>query len=162
LDSRPEQGVEAICTEQGNGDQNATANLSIVKDALMSCENYSSLKKLLRVTAYVFKFIQLVRPPKGANSPQSNQTLNVEDINAALTYWLKVSQTMLPGTGKFEVWSKQFGLFKDQSGLWRCGGRLKNSAISFSTRHPIFLNKDHHLTTPFIKDCHDRVMHGEH
>ena len=158
LDELPEECLAEL--KKKRGDKVIANLLSITKDALISCENYSSLKRLLRVTAYVFKFIQLVRPRKNVNSHQPCRALKAEDIDTALAYWLKVSQTTLPETRKFEVWSQQFGLFKDQSGLWRCGGRLKNSAISFSTKHPIFLNKDHHLTTLIIKDCHDRVMHG--
>ena len=159
LESLPEEC--AIELKVKHSKKVTTSLLSTAKDdALISCENYSSLKKLLRVTAYVFKFIQLTRPCQDVSTQQPSRSLSTEDVEAALHYWLMESQLALPGTDKFEVWSKQFGLFKDPSGLWRCGGRLKNSEVSFSAKHPVLLDKDHWLTTLIVKDCHKRIMHG--
>ena len=94
----------------------------------MRCEDYGNLKKLLRVTAYVLKFIantkSLTRP---AN--QGNSTLTAGDVEVARRYWLQISQKTLPETRNFEQWKAQFGLFQDEFRLWRCGGRLGNSDI---------------------------------
>ena len=38
--------------------------------------------------------------------------------------------------GLSQIWS-QFGLFTDAEGLWRCGGRLSNAELPYSTKHPI-------------------------
>ena len=104
----------------------------------------------------VFKFFQLARPSRDVNSQQPNQVLTAEDTKAVLTYWLRMSQLSLSQADRFEVWSQQLGLFKEENGLWRCGGRLKNSEVSFSKKHPVFLNKD-----PFdLSHCHNQVMHG--
>ena len=158
LESPPEECVAELKTRHST---KATTNLySTVKELMISSKKYSSLKKLLRVTAYVFKFIQLTRPHRGASSQQTSRALITEDMEAALSYWLRISQLTLPHMDKFEVWRQQFGLFKDENGLWRCGGRLNNSDASFSTKHPVFLNKDHHLTYLIVKDCHERIMHG--
>ncbi len=50
-------------------------------------------------------------------------------------------------------------LFLDDDGLWRCGGRIQNAAVAFSTRHPILLHKNHHLTKLVVKRAHERVLH---
>ena len=60
--------------------------------------------------------------------------------------------------GNFKIWSQQFGLFKDEVGLWRCCGRLSNSNVPFPTSCPVLLNKDHHLTRLIIRRCHEKVM----
>ena len=83
-----------------------------------------------------------------------------EDVSAALVYWLKVSQSALPQAKRFQLWSQQFGLFRDSSGIWRCSGRLGNSAVPPEAKHPILLDKDHHLTNLILNECHERVMHG--
>ena len=40
------------------------------------------------------------------------------------------------------------------------GGRLGNSAVPPEAKHPILLDKDHHLTNLILNECHERVMHG--
>ena len=66
--------------------------------AILSCEDYSNLQILLRVTAYVLKFIRLAkRKPNQGSQPldQPGTNLSAEDINAALVYWLRISQLAL-------------------------------------------------------------------
>ena len=134
---------------------------SNVTNTIVPCEDYSSLRNLLRVTAYVLNFIKLVRRYKDPNSDQLGCILTTEDVGAApLVYWLKVSQSALPQAKRFQLWSKQFGLFRNSSWIWRCSGRLGNSAVPPGAKHPILLDKDHHLTNLILNECHERVMHG--
>ena len=131
-------------------------------NAIVMCEDYSSLKRLLRVTAYVLKFVRLLRRSQSPNSQQCGQAtylLSAEDIKAALMYWVRVSQSALPQMEKFQQWSKQFGLFKDSCGIWRCG-RLGNSELPPAAKNPMLLDKNHYLTNLIVKECHERVMHG--
>ena len=132
--------------------------------ALLPCEDYSTLERLLRVTAYVLKFIRLIRKPQRRDSQQSllqsSTILCAEDMSAALGYWLKMSQSTLHNEEQFPLWSKQFGLFKDSNGVWRCGGRLDNSEVPPDAKHPVFLDKNHHLTSLIVRNCHARVKHG--
>lgn len=60
----------------------------------------------------------------------------------------------------FKTWQQQFGLFRDDSGIWRCGGRLSNAHLPFATKQPVFLDSHHHLTTLITIDAHDRVQHN--
>jgi hypothetical protein len=145
--------------------EKVTANLLSCNDTGMaiSCQDYSNLRRLLRVTAYVFKFIKLLRRSKVPDAQQSSsngEILTTSDINAALVYWLRQSQSALPQSQSFHIWSIQFGLFMDHDGLWRCGGRLENAGVPQAAKHPIFLPKNHHLTELIVSECHKRVMHG--
>ena len=133
------------------------------RPTVVPCEDYSTLQRRLCVTAYVLKFIRLVRKPQRPDSQQSTQTsviLCAEDMSAALSYWLKMSQSMLPDKEQFPLWSQQFGLLKDSDGVWRCGGRLENSEMPPYSKHPVFLDKNHHLTGLIVRECHARVKHG--
>ena len=42
----------------------------------------------------------------------------------------------------------------------RCDGRLQNADLPYSAKHPILLNKKHHLTVLIIQDAHHRVCHN--
>ena len=58
------------------------------------------------------------------------------------------------------MWETQFKLFKDDSQIIRCGGRLQNANLPFSSKHPILLNKKHHLAYLIVKNAHKRVQHN--
>ena len=53
----------------------------------------------------------------------------------------------------------QLGLFTDKNGLWRCGGRLQNADLPYSTKHPVLLPRNNHFTALVIRDAHLRVCH---
>ena len=115
------------------------------------------------MTAYVFMFIKLLGRSKRPDSQQAcscDELLTTSDIDAALVYWLRELQSAIPQSKSFYTWSLQFGLFKDQNRLWRCGGRLENAGVPQTAKHPIFLLKNHHLTELIVSECHSRVMHS--
>ena len=124
---------------------------------ILTCKNFSSLQKLLRVTAYVQRFIRSTR-----KNPTniSNHAVTGEEINSSLLYWIKIAQSLLPKATEFRQWKQQFQLFLDKHGVWRCGGRLGNADIPQPAKHPILLDRDHHLTKLIVWDCHEKVMHG--
>ena len=73
-------------------------------------------------------------------------TLSAQEISHAKNLWIKESQHQLQGDRNFENLRKRLGHFLDQAGLWRCCGRLSNADVPYSTKHPILLPRDHHLT----------------
>ena len=40
--------------------------------------------------------------------------------------------------------------------MWRFG----NANLPFNTKHPVFLDSEHHLATVIVHDAHDRVQHN--
>ena len=42
----------------------------------------------------------------------------------------------------------------------RCNGRLSKADLPPSIKHPILLDKGHHITSLIVQDSHKRVMHG--
>ncbi len=68
-------------------------------------------------------------------------------------------QTSLPGHLKYQDWRQQFGVFVDEKGTTRCGGRLENANIHKSAKHPILLDPRHQLTRLIVRYCHERVKH---
>ena len=81
------------------------------------------------------------------------------DVTKAETLWVKELQRELLKHKDFPNWKRQFDLFLEGE-VWRCRGRLGNSDIPYSTKHPILLTKSHHLAVLFVQDAHKRVMHN--
>ena len=138
-----------------------TSNSSTVKlEQFISCENYSSLSKLLRVTAYVIRFIRLLKNKAKSSDTIRPNILEQEEIDEAETLWIVQAQTSLTQETHFNEWKKQFGLFLDHKGIWRCGGRLDNADFQYATKHPIFLSKHHRLVALIVRSAHEKVSHN--
>ena len=121
---------------------------------IVNIAQYSSVHKLLRVTAYVLKFVMILK--KRCETPE----LTVNVLTEAEQKWIIDLQSTLEEDPKFPSWRMQFGLFKDSNQIWRCGGRLQNANISFSSKHPILLHEEHALTTLIVQSAHQRVQHN--
>ena len=89
----------------------------------------------------------------------STEITEADDIAKTEMLWIIESQALLLKDTNFDVWKKQFELFIDDKGIWRCGGRIGNADVPYSTKFPIFLHKDHHLTKLFVLNAHQRVFH---
>ena len=61
---------------------------------------------------------------------------------------------------EYRLWKLQFGLFFDDNGLIRCGGRLENAYLPYDTRFPILLESGHPVCRLIVIDCHERVKHN--
>ena len=126
---------------------------------LMSCENFSSLHRLLRVTALVLKFVHFLRL-KVRNLSEPAPTDHLSETDQARLYWLRDAQSQLQQDSKFPLWKRQFNLYVDEFQMWRCGGRMSNSDLPLSAQTPILLDKNHPLTSLIVMDAHRRVMHN--
>ena len=109
-----------------------------------------TVHKLFRVTAYVLKFIKLLQ------GKSNSSELTTQDLEDAEQLWIKDCQKDFPR------WKLQFGLFLDENGVWRCGGRLQNAKLPFSTMHPILLDRFHQLTRLIVRSVHATVVSNRH
>ena len=96
--------------------------------SLIKCEDFSSKEQLFRVTAYVLRFVKSMKQKSGC----ANNSKNITPTELQ-HYLLKEAQALLEGKPMFKTWQQQFGLFRDDSGIWRCGGRLSNADLPFVT-----------------------------
>ena len=123
--------------------------------SLINCKDFSSRERLVRVTAYVLRFVRALQ----RKSAYSSRCLTPEELHRAELYWLKEAQSLMRTKPVFKIWQQQFGLFCDEFGVWRCGGRLHNANLPFETKHPVFLDSHHHFATLIVRDAHARVQH---
>jgi len=128
---------------------------------VMQCNNFSTLQRLFRVTAYVMRFCRVLkmRSQSEDGCMPSSAELTASEITAAELIWIKEAQRSLKEDKLFNMWQKQFGLFLVE-GVWQCKGRIGNADLPCTTRYPVLLPKEHYLATLIVQDAHNRVMHN--
>ena len=158
---------EACAMELKAGDRTSSMTVHSVVveessriDSVIRVEDFSTLRRLLGVTARVQKFITLLKFKVKADPQHRMKTMTAVDILNAERLWIRQSQLSLVQNDSFRMWQTQFGLRMDRDGIWRCVGRLQRADLSDDTKHPIFLDKCHPLSTLIVWNCHARVMHG--
>nr|CAH7738741.1 unnamed protein product [Callosobruchus chinensis] len=136
------------------------------KISLINMSTYSSLTKLQRVVAYVFRFISNSR----TQSQKLLCPLSSSELSAALTYLVKLSQTesfpeeiaTLKRRNSLQTSSKLLSLnpFLDDDGLLRVGGRLQNSSFHYEVKHPAIISSKHKFTKLLFEAEHKRLLHA--
>ncbi|XP_070541625.1 uncharacterized protein [Ptychodera flava] len=133
---------------------------------LIDANRYSSLRKLLHVTAYVLKFTSKLR---GSKTSMGNPNISVQDIRDAEALWITGIQaemyvneiaTLRKTRTMREPLVRQLRLFIDRDGILRLGGRLHNAPINEETKFPILLPRNHAFTRLVIQQAHIRVLHS--
>ena len=135
--------------------------------SIMDIDRYSTLQRLLRVSAYVLRFIH--------NCKQSNPSLRrtgqllPNDIDAAFNAWVHCAQRVsfpeeslaLQTTNKTSrpPLIRQLKLFLDKDYIIRCGGRIHNAKIDSETKFPCLLPKKHPLTALVVHHTHKIHLH---
>ena len=127
---------------------------------LMHCEDHCNLPRLLRVTAYVLRAVDRFKTRLDQPSDTVHSSLTPQEIASVERLWIAHSQRELARRKVYDTLKKQLGLFQDEKGLWRCGGRLQNADISYSAKHPILLSRSHPFTALIVCDAHRRVFHN--
>ena len=122
-------------------------------------EKYSTMLRLLRMTAYVLRAVRIFR---GTQLSPSNDhaMLTASDLVKAERLWIVDVQQKLQQEQKFPLWKRQLDLFLDDESLWRCKGRLGNANIPYATKYPVLLPRKHPVTTLIIQEAHCRVQHN--
>ena len=108
---------------------------------LIDINRFSRYRKLLRVTAYVLRFIQNCRP---STTSDRMVTLSVKELKDAESVWLRSCQATTYGAestclkdGKINLpLVRQVQLFHGDDGYIRCGSRIHNAPLLEQTRFP--------------------------
>ena len=127
-------------------------------DKVIDASNFSSYDKLLKVTSWVFRFGQNCKKGEGERVMGE---ISAAEIFASEILWIKnLQKNSLQNLSNFDKTSQSLGLFEDEMGVLRCGGRLKNSLLPPDTMHPIMLPPEHHITRLIINKAHLEVYHN--
>jgi hypothetical protein len=127
-------------------------------------EKYSSFTKLLRVTAFINRFVFNLR------NPQLRKTgiLRAAELDEAHDFLIKRAQKecfaselkALNANAQIPKKSKIICLnpFLHRK-ILHVGGRIRNSELEFSTKHPILLSSSHKLSELIIRHHHYQNLH---
>ena len=136
--------------------------------SVLSLDDYSSFSHLIRVTGWILRFINNCRSQSSENPcPHS---LSTAELKKAETLWLSVAQAYsfsteivclrndepIPGDSSI----RSLHPFVDCARLLRVGGRVHNSPLTYSRRHPVILHGMHSLTKLIIRAEHIRLLHA--
>ncbi|XP_064469601.1 uncharacterized protein LOC135384326 [Ornithodoros turicata] len=115
-----DEALEALCVE---------AQVSLV----ISPEHFSGATRLIRVTAWILRYIRNLRCPQG----RQRGPLSADELKQAERYWISSTQVkFLPPTSPI---LDNFRCFRDDDGILRLQGRLQLSEQSTAVRHTILL-----------------------
>ena len=126
--------------------------------AVMDVSRFNKLQKLLRVTAWVTRFLWNVNAAKNGKQGIHGR-LNVLEIQVAEKLCILDALEHLKKQEKFSLVEKQLGL-EEADDILRCRGRLSNSDLDLEAKTPIILLTGHPFTRLVIECCHADVMHG--
>jgi len=130
-------------------------------------ERYSSLSKLLRITAMCKRAARRFRrlPTDVTSVP-----LTPIELDDSCQFWIRQVQQshfrleakILTNKGRLSKSNPLIRLtpFLDEYGLLRVGGRLQKAKVEFDVKHPYILPKRSTLTTLVIADAHLKTLHG--
>lgn len=129
-------------------------------------DRYSRLTRLVRVTAYVFRWINRVRK----RSREQSSDLTPSEMWSALRYWVRHEQRLNYGQemeccnagSELPRRSTLLALnpFVDDEGTLRVGGRLGKSDEPEDVKHQMILPAKSFLTTLIFRRSHERTLHG--
>ena len=139
-------------------DDQHSLNLSTI----ISCEKFSSLSKLIRVTARVLQFVNILKQKlsKTVTSTEDNPNNAHFNIDQAKLLWHKHVQSTFDFNEKDRDTMKNLNVFVDETGVYRAGGRLQNAPIPYNTKHPVLLPRNHQFSRLAVWKCHYQVMHN--
>jgi len=148
------------------------AHLTQPREPWDLASRYSSWPKLVRVTAYLFKFINQLRSAKAhAVLANTSSALTVDDCNIARNFCLKRIQeetfsqerTALlqhkPLSTKSALVSLKLNPYIGEDQLIRVGGRLHHAPIPMPVKHPVIL-PSHPLVILIVRQAHLRSLHA--
>ena len=136
--------------------------------SVIDINRFSSLLKLLRVTALVQRFIENLKTRTAENRILTKE-LTGKEIDRAEHRWIKDIQRQYYGKQIDELTTKaktlgplirQLRLFVDDDGILRVGGRLHNAPIRYEAKFPMLIPRESPLAKLVIHDSHEKVHHS--
>ena len=137
-----------------------TVSIPAKEESPIDCTKFSSWRRLLRVTAYILRLVWNLRANCNKNkAPEENNMkpkegpLSPEELESAENHWIKESQKSLKDRlmkGKL----KNLSPYTDSDGIVRVGGRADNALVSYETKHPALLPREHWISLLITRHVH--------
>ena len=172
-----EESDQVLCEVKKNVPEITHATLNTSEDdpptkvgTIIDSTRYSSSTKLLRIPAFVLKFIAKLKNRMKSQKKRKlvPKEVTALDINNAEIVWINSVQLSSFETEIRYLTRKktkddsltipklvaQFGLYLDSQGIIRCGGRIGNSSLTSNSKHLILLPSKNHFVTLLSEHTH--------
>ncbi|GFQ67959.1 integrase catalytic domain-containing protein [Trichonephila clavata] len=154
-----------LCSEELEYRSSVHVAVTQQRESLVDINRFSSLKKLLKVTAWVFRFVNNAR----IVNKSMNFYVTEDEIQNAEYFWLKYVQ--------YEFYSAEILTLKrneqllcsseikslvpylDEDNLLRITGRLLEADLCFGEKHPVILPRHCKFTELLVIREHERIGH---
>ncbi|GFQ80045.1 DUF1758 domain-containing protein [Trichonephila clavata] len=130
-------------------------------------EKFSSWNKLKRVVAYCLRFVKNCSLAARKRRKSFLTTAELNEAEKAIVKFIQhdhfsMEVSYLSAGKQLPSSNKLIPLtpFYDDFGIIRVGGRLKNSILPESQKHPILLPKTDHVVNLIIPDYHLKLLHA--
>ncbi|XP_075531538.1 uncharacterized protein LOC142564428 [Dermacentor variabilis] len=137
-----------------------------VKDSVLPLQKYSSLSRLVRVTAWVLRFFHnAMHPGQKYEGPITTEEVQKAHTCLILQVQLEAFQeelqclrrsTRMPSDSPI----RDLSVIYDDDGVLRVGGRLNAAELSYNVKHPVILPSRHPFTELTISAAHRRLLHA--
>ena len=133
---------------------------SINLDKILNINKFSCHPRLIRITAYVLRFISNIKRRKKKEDLSLKNYVTKEEVKLAEDKWIVSIQNIFKSDLKrYDQLNNSLKFFVE-NGIIRCRGRLKNSPLNYDAKFPIFLPKEHIYTKLYVKFIHELVLHN--
>ena len=141
-------------------------------EPVIPLNRFSSFSKLIRVTAWIIRFIFNCRAHCKTTTvtARSSHCLSLAELKSAERNWISSIQKETFSqeikslrSGKHVMRSSPLKLlnpFLDDQGLLRVGGRERHSMRSYDVKHPLIIHSRHPLVRILIVSEHTRLLHA--
>ncbi|GFQ73516.1 integrase catalytic domain-containing protein [Trichonephila clavata] len=154
-----------LCSEELEYRSSVHVAVTQQRESLVDINRFSSLKKLLKVTAWVFRFVNNAR----IVNKSMNFYITADEIQNAEYFWLKYVQ--------YEIYSAEILTLKrneqlrcsseikslvpylGEDNLLRLTGRLLEADLCFGEKHPVILPRHCKFTELLVIREHERIGH---
>ena len=138
---------------------NLTCACTFDLENVISCEAYSNLDHLLRVTSYVLRFVNNLKS-KLKKFDALVSELQLEEVEYSLGLWCRQAQSTFSEDSGFNRSKSELDVFPEEQGLLRCTGRIQNAPTRYAAKHPILIPRNHHLAELLVHRAHQNVKHN--
>ncbi|XP_029170330.1 uncharacterized protein LOC114940017 [Nylanderia fulva] len=129
---------------------------------------YSSLKRLLRISAWCRRWLLIHRQHRHAQGQPS--VISSDELTETRISWVRLiqSKTFTEDIRKLQNGAalpsrsslQKLNPFLDSEGLLRVGGRLRHANLPYDATHPPILPSESAFTLLVVDDHHQRTLHG--
>ncbi|XP_055381380.1 uncharacterized protein LOC129611975 [Condylostylus longicornis] len=126
---------------------------------------FSTFTKLIRVTSYVKRFMNVIKKIK-----HGGRSITATEFNASVFTWIRIVQGHHFGHEIFQLQKRKvingnsslskLSPFLDENGILRMAGRLRHSELNYNERFPIILPDKSPFVRLLLEKVHRETLHG--